>query len=78
MKIICERLFVQNADSHNIDLVPKRNTANMITAILSWLFSSYAVSAENVYKCGNCGYESNALPEPLNTEYRDFEPENLN
>jgi predicted RNA-binding Zn-ribbon protein involved in translation (DUF1610 family) len=52
--------------SHNIDLVPKRTTANLATAILSWLFSSYAVSAENVYKCGSCGYESETLPETMN------------
>lgn len=52
--------------SHNIDLVPKRTTANLATAILSWLFSSYAVSAENVYKCGTCGYESETLPETMN------------
>src|SRR6185312_3479850 len=64
--------------SHKIELVPKRNAANMVTAILSWIFSSYAVSAENVYKCGNCGYESRSLPEPLNTEPVVFEPENLN
>ncbi|MDQ6844615.1 MAG: DUF2007 domain-containing protein [Bacteroidota bacterium] len=51
--------------SHDIDLVPKRSTANMITAILSWLFSDYAVSAENVYQCGKCGFESNDLPEPF-------------
>ena len=49
--------------SHNIELVPKRNAANMITAILSWVFSSYAVSAENVYRCDKCGFESDTLPE---------------
>lgn len=54
-----------NCGSNDIELVPKRNPANMITAILSWLFSSYAVSAENIYKCGACGYESDTLPEPL-------------
>ncbi|HSQ45190.1 MAG TPA: hypothetical protein VLM16_09350 [Ginsengibacter sp.] len=64
--------------SHEIDLVPKRDAANMITAILSWIFSSYAVSAENVYKCGNCGYESNTLPESVNTDSVIFNPENLN
>jgi predicted RNA-binding Zn-ribbon protein involved in translation (DUF1610 family) len=62
--------------SHNIELVPKRNAANMITAILSWIFSAYAVSAENVYKCSNCGYESSTLPEPLDAEILDHE--NLN
>lgn len=50
---------------HNIELVPKRNPANMITAIVSWLFSSYAVSAENVYQCSSCGYESPTLPVPV-------------
>jgi predicted RNA-binding Zn-ribbon protein involved in translation (DUF1610 family) len=51
--------------SNNIELVPKRNSANMLAAILSWLFSSYAVSAENIYKCDTCGYESSVLPESL-------------
>ncbi len=51
--------------SNNIELVPKRNSANMLAAILSWLFSSYAVSAENIYKCSACGYESSVLPEPF-------------
>ncbi len=64
--------------SHNIDRVPKRTAANMITAILSWLFSDYAVSAENVYKCENCGYESPTLPEPLRTGSDIYEPESLN
>jgi predicted RNA-binding Zn-ribbon protein involved in translation (DUF1610 family) len=64
--------------SHNIELVPKRNAANMLTAILSWIFSSYAVSAENVYKCSSCGYESSTLPELLNTDTGIFEPENMN
>jgi DNA-directed RNA polymerase subunit RPC12/RpoP len=64
--------------SHEIDLVPKQNVANMVTAFLSWLFSSYAVSAENVYKCSICGYESNTLPEALNIDKQPFEPGNLN
>jgi len=50
----------------------------MITAILSWLFSNYAVSAENIYQCGNCGYESNTLPEPLKSDTNNFELESLN
>ena len=49
--------------SHNVLLVPKQSPENFIAAIASWLFSAYAVSAENVYKCSNCGYESKALPE---------------
>jgi DNA-directed RNA polymerase subunit RPC12/RpoP len=64
--------------SHNIDLVPKRTASNMITAILSWLFSDYAVSAENVYKCGTCGYESQTLPEPLQRDPGIPGSQNLN
>ena len=64
--------------SHNIELVPKQTASNMITAILSWLFSSYAVSAENVYKCSTCGYESPTLPEPLQRHLGIFESESLN
>jgi len=64
--------------SHDIDLVPKRSASNMITAILSWLFSDYAVSAENVYKCGTCGYESQTLPEPLQRDPGIPGSQNLN
>lgn len=67
-----------NCGSNNIELVPKRNPANMITAILSWLFSSYAVSAENVYLCSVCGYESDTLPEPLINSADIESPGNLN
>lgn len=49
--------------SHDVLLVPKQSAENLITAITSWLFSSYAVSTENVYKCSICGYESKNLPE---------------
>jgi hypothetical protein len=63
--------------SHDISLVPKQTASNMITAVLSWLFSDYAVSAENVYKCGICGYESANLPEPLGKS-DILKPEDLN
>jgi len=49
--------------SHDMTLVPKQSVENLFTAIASWLFSAYAVSAENVYKCNNCGFESKELPE---------------
>ena len=64
--------------SHDIELVPERTAGNMITAILSWLFSSYAVSVENVYKCGDCSYESHTLPESLQRDIGIFESESLN
>lgn len=50
-------------NTHNIILVPRPGPQNVITAILTWMFSSYAVSVENIYQCSNCGYESKNLPE---------------
>jgi len=54
--------------SHDVLLVPKQSPENFIAAIASWLFSAYAFSAENIYKCSNCGYESKALPETYTIE----------
>lgn len=55
--------------SNDIILVPKAGVENMITAISTWLFSSYALSGENVYKCNQCGFESESLPEPPNAQH---------
>ncbi len=49
--------------TNNILLVPKQNAGNFFTAILTWVFSSYAVAVENVYQCQQCGYESKTMPE---------------
>ena len=49
--------------SHDVLLVPKPSPKNYVAAIASWLFSAYAVSAENIYKCSKCGFESKVLPE---------------
>lgn len=49
--------------ANDILLIPKAGAQNYITAILTWLFSSYAVATENVYKCQQCGYESKTFPE---------------
>ena len=57
------KLLCPQCGSHKFILVPKRTTENLLAAITTWLFSAYAVSAENVYQCSDCGYESEALPE---------------
>lgn len=57
------KLLCQQCGSHKFILVPKRTAENILTAITTWLFSSYAVSAENVYQCSDCGFESETLPE---------------
>ncbi|MDP4283109.1 MAG: hypothetical protein Q8891_01695 [Bacteroidota bacterium] len=64
--------------SHSIELVPKRTTANMITAILSWLLGDYAVSAENIYQCSSCKFESATLPENYHNNPQVHESRELN
>jgi ribosomal protein S27AE len=51
-----------------IKLVTKPGVSNYITAIFTWLFSSYAVAAESIYQCGKCGYESKTMPDTINEE----------
>jgi DNA-directed RNA polymerase subunit RPC12/RpoP len=55
--------------SNSFLYVTKPSATNYVTAILTWLFSSYAVAPHYVYQCGNCGYECESLPD------RDLEPE---
>jgi hypothetical protein len=67
LKIFDEE-YLQSAEcpdchAHKIILVPKKDAGNMVTAILTWFFSNYAVAAKNVYHCQQCGYESDTLPE---------------
>ncbi len=50
----------------------------MATAILSWLFGNYAISAENVYRCSACKYESAVLPETLDHPSAGENTEDLN
>lgn len=49
--------------SNSFSYVTKPGASNYLTAIITWLFSSYAVAPEYVYKCGNCNYESENLPD---------------
>ena len=46
-------------------LINKPGATNFITAILTWMFSSYAVATEQVYHCDSCGYECKDLPEDI-------------
>ena len=48
--------------------VPRKSAGNYITAILSWMFSSYAVAPDIVYQCQQCGYESKTVPENTKAE----------
>ncbi len=64
MNASAEKQFLcPQCNSHKFILVPKRSAENLLAAITTWLFSAYAVSAENIYQCTRCGYESEKLPE---------------
>ncbi len=49
--------------SSNFVQITKPKAMNYLTAILTWLFSSYAIAPEYIYQCGNCGYECDTLPD---------------
>lgn len=42
--------------------VVKPGPINLLTVIITWFFSSYAVAAETVYQCQHCLYQSATLP----------------
>ncbi|MEO5892385.1 MAG: hypothetical protein ABIQ31_19205 [Ferruginibacter sp.] len=52
-----------NCGGNNFLHVAKPGATNYLTAILTWIISSYAVAPDYVYQCENCGYESENLPE---------------
>lgn len=64
--------------SKTIELVPKQSTANIATAILTWIFGSYAISVKNVYRCSTCGYESENLTENFSFDETDLHDQELN
>ena len=49
--------------SNSFTYIAKPDVANFVTAILTWLFSNYAVAKDYVYHCEKCGYENERLPE---------------
>lgn len=51
-----------------ITQINKPGAANFLTAIFTWLFSSYAIAGEQVYKCSKCGYESKTMPVAINED----------
>lgn len=49
--------------SNSFAYIAKPGATNYLTAIFTWIFSSYAVAPDYVYQCEKCGYESERLPE---------------
>lgn len=54
--------------NNSFSYISKPGVANYVTAIFTWLFSSYAVAPDYVYQCGNCGFESERLPETFSEQ----------
>lgn len=54
--------------SNSFSYVAKQSAPNFLTAIFTWLFSSFALAPDYVYQCSNCGYESERLPENMDEE----------
>ena len=48
--------------------ITKPGATNYLTALFTWIFSSYAVAPYYVYHCENCGYECERLPEKIEVE----------
>ncbi len=51
-----------NCNGNNFSQISKPGAGNFITAILTWLFSSYAIAPDKIYQCQDCLYESESLP----------------
>ena len=54
--------------SNGFIYIAKPGATNYLTAILTWIFSSYAVAPDYVYRCEKCGYETDRLPEAISYE----------
>ncbi|MEO7768369.1 MAG: hypothetical protein ABIS01_13130 [Ferruginibacter sp.] len=54
--------------SNHFAYIAKPGAVNYLTAIFTWIFSSYAVAPDYIYQCGECGYESECLPETMISE----------
>ena len=57
--------------AHEFIYLAKPGVTNFLTAILTSLFASYAIAPEYVYRCENCGYETERLPD-FNSNEKDY------
>ena len=57
--------------SNNFSYLTKPGATNYLTALFTWIFSSYAVAPYYVYHCENCGYECERLHEKSIEEMED-------
>lgn len=61
LKIECPK-----CKGHNIELVSTpRKASNWITAIITFILGSYALTTDKVYHCFDCGHEFAEAPETI-------------
>jgi hypothetical protein len=59
-----QALACPRCHSHNVHFVTQSsNPMNWLSAIFSWFAGSYALSVKNIYRCFDCDYEFEELPE---------------
>jgi hypothetical protein len=57
--VICPRCQSNNV----LHITQPNNITNWFTALTTWLFGNYALSFKKVYKCSDCGFECESLPD---------------
>ena len=57
-----------NCGHEGLERISKPGVTNTVTAVLTWLFSNYAIAPVQVYQCPDCGWEGKSLPQPATTE----------
>ncbi len=57
--------------AHQFSYIAKPGVTNFLTAVATTLFGSYAIAPDYVYQCGNCGYETERLPDYDNNPGED-------
>lgn len=61
-----------NCHAHNVEYISNpAKSGNWLSAIIGFLFSSYALSIKKVYHCFSCGFEFDELPEKQLTSFSD-------
>lgn len=58
-----ESIVCPKCKGKHIVQIPKQSASNLFVAVLTWILGSYAISAKNIYRCSDCGYECDELPE---------------
>ncbi|MEP6746985.1 MAG: DUF2007 domain-containing protein [Bacteroidota bacterium] len=58
-----EAITCPKCGSNDVEYISKPGLKNWVTALVSWLFSSYAMASEQIYHCYKCEFEFKDLPE---------------